>query len=151
MQTKELTAKQKRFIELYDGNAAAAARAAGYSEKSARIIAKQLMDDPRIAAGIRAREDKRNARDIASMNERKRFWTAAMRDESLDVKARLRASELLGKSEGDFIDRKEITGKDGGPLSVRSILAELERYERKREADERGRMIEKGAGDNGAQ
>ena len=151
MQTKELTTKQKRFIELYDGNAAAAARAAGYSEKSARIIAKQLMDDPRIAAGIRAREDKRNARDIASMNERKRFWTAAMRDGSLDMKARLRASELLGKSEGDFIDRKEITGKDGGPLSVRSILAELERYERKREAAEGGRMIEKGAGDNGAQ
>jgi len=74
-----------------------------------------------------------------------------MRDGSLDMKARLRASELLGKSEGDFIDRKEITGKDGGPLSVRSILAELERYERKQEAAEGGRMIEKGAGDNGAQ
>ena len=145
MQPKELTPKQKRFIELYDGNAAAAARAAGYSEKSARIIAKQLMDDPRIVEGIRAREDKRNARDIATANERKKFWTAAMRDGSLDMKARLRASELLGKSEGDFIDRKEITGKDGAPLSVRSILSELEQHER--EAAERSRMIEKGAGE----
>ena len=117
MQTKELTAKQKRFIELYDGNAAAAARAAGYSEKSARIIAKQLMDDPRIAAGIRAREDKRNARDIAGMNERKRFWTAAMRDGSLDMKARLRASELLGKSEGDFWNGTSGNGKPPNPAA----------------------------------
>ncbi|GHV30806.1 hypothetical protein FACS1894167_12220 [Synergistales bacterium] len=40
-----------------------------------------------------------------------------MRDEAAEVKDRLRASELLGKSEGDFITRTEITGKDGGIIT----------------------------------
>lgn len=146
---RPLSTKQKRFIELYNGNGTEAAKAAGYSARSAHVFAARLLDDPRIVAGIQAREKERNAPDIAKAEERKIFWSAIMRDEGQDIKARLRASELLGRSEGDFIDRKEITGADGAPLSVRSILCELEEYERK--AAERGRMIERGTGDNAGQ
>ena len=41
-----------------------------------------------------------------------------MEDEEQPMKERLKASELLGKSEGDFLDRHEYAGKDGGPLVV---------------------------------
>lgn len=44
-----------------------------------------------------------------------------MKDEDAGMYDRLRASELLGKSDADFVDRHELTGKDGGDLVVRVI------------------------------
>lgn len=35
------------------------------------------------------------------------MWSKIMRDDSMDITARLRASETLGRSQGDFIDRHE--------------------------------------------
>lgn len=49
---KNITARHKRFVDLYCGecmgNGAAAARQAGYSEKRARVTASELLDDPDI-------------------------------------------------------------------------------------------------------
>jgi len=104
---RELSTRQKRFIEAFAGNGTAAAIAAGYSEKYADRIAAQLMKNPRIADAIRAREAERNAPHIADREERQRFFTATMRDEKKTTRDRLRAAELLGKSEGDFIERLE--------------------------------------------
>jgi hypothetical protein len=42
-----------------------------------------------------------------------------MRDENAVMRDRLKASELLGKSEGDFLDRAEATGF---PLEVPNII-----------------------------
>lgn len=112
----KLTARQKRFIDAYNGNATEAAKTAGYSEKNADKIGGQLMKNPRIVAAIRARENERNAEAIATREERQRFFTAIMRDEGQPTRERLRATELLGKSEGDFVERQEVTGKDGAPL-----------------------------------
>jgi len=120
---KELTAKQQRFIDFYDGNATAAAIKAGYSEKSAKRIAAHLMDDERIIAAIQAREKSRSAPDIADREARQKFWSAIMRDENTMIMARLKASELLAKSEGDFLERAEITGR--GSLTVQAVIAEL--------------------------
>ncbi len=122
----ELTVKQKRFVELYDGNATEAAVKAGYSQKYANRIAAQLMDNEKIVERIRARESERDAAEIMTREQRKIFWTAIARDSSQSIRDRLRASELLAKSEGDFIDRKQITGKDGEPVTVASILRELD-------------------------
>jgi hypothetical protein len=36
---------------------------------------------------------------------------------------RLRASELLGKSEADFTDKQEHTGAGGGPVAFRIVRA----------------------------
>jgi hypothetical protein len=44
-----------------------------------------------------------------------------MLDEEQSMKDRLRASELLGKSGGDFLERREITGPDGSPLVAPDI------------------------------
>lgn len=74
------------------------------------------MNNPRIIAVIRARENERNAEAIATREERQKLFTEIMRDRDENTKDRLRACELLGKSEGDFIERQEVTGKNGAPL-----------------------------------
>ncbi|OON89717.1 terminase small subunit [Pyramidobacter sp. C12-8] len=115
---KKLTAKQRRFVDAYDGNATAAALAAGYSARTAQRIGSENLFKPLIAAAIRARETKRRGSLIATREERQSFWTATMRDERVEMKDRLKASELLGKSEADFIDTVRASGPDGGPLLV---------------------------------
>lgn len=114
--SRELSTKQKRFIEVFNGNATEAAKTAGYSEKNAGRIGGQLMNNPRIIAAIQAREKERNEIAIATREERQKLFTEIMRDRDENTKDRLRACELLGKSEGDFIERQEVTGKNGAPL-----------------------------------
>lgn len=55
--TMSLTARQLAFVDAYsiDGNAARAARAAGYAEGSAKVMACRLTKDNRIAAEIAKR------------------------------------------------------------------------------------------------
>lgn len=116
--SKKLTAKQRRFVDAYDGNATAAALAAGYSARTAQRMGSENLSKPLIATAIRARERARTSPLIATREERQSFWTATMRDESAEMRDRLKASELLGKSEADFIDKVQASGPDGGPLLV---------------------------------
>ena len=101
-----LTARQKRFVEAYDGNASEAARQAGYSPKWADKFGPNLIGKNReIAAAIREREEKRVNSLILSREERQIFWSNVVRDPDEDMKNRLKASELLGRSEGDYLER----------------------------------------------
>lgn len=121
---RRLTAKQERFVAAYDGNATAAALAAGYKPTYANRIGQQLLDNPLIAAAIQAREAERNAQRIATREERQMFFTEVMRDGERSTRDRLRACELLGKSEGDFLERHELTGKDGSALIPEPVIFE---------------------------
>lgn len=112
----KLTAKQRRFVEAYTGNATAAAIAAGYSEKTARFMGHENLTKPYILAEIKARDTIRSTPLIASRAERQQFWSSVMRDKEQQMRDRLKAAELLGKSEADFVERQEITGRDGAPL-----------------------------------
>ena len=112
----KLTEKQQRFVDAYDGNATQAAIAAGYSKKTARMMGRENLTKPYILAEIRNRETKRRTPMIASREEGQAFWTEIMRDRHEKTQDRLKASELLGKSEADFIDRQELTGVNGAPL-----------------------------------
>lgn len=109
-----LTERQKRFIEAYEGNATEAARVAGF--KQPNVYANQLLQNPLIAEAIRQREKERRAEIIATRDERLKRLTEIMRDESQKTTDRLRAIEIMCRAEGDFIERQEITGKDGLPL-----------------------------------
>ena len=101
-----LTTKQKAFVAAYRGNAAEAARIAGYAPKWADRQAHTLMEkNGEIAAAIKEREQERVDAMIATREERQSFWTSVMRDEKTELKDRLRASELLAKSEADFMER----------------------------------------------
>lgn len=48
-------------------------------------------------------EAKVRVQSVKSREERQEFWTETMDDETVNRRDRLRASELLGKSEADFI------------------------------------------------
>ena len=100
-----LTTKQKRFIECFDGNATEAARQAGYSPRTVRTVGCENMTKPDIVAAIREREEKRVNSLILSREERQIFWSNVVRDPDEDMKNRLKASELLGRSEADFMER----------------------------------------------
>lgn len=104
----KLTVKQQAFVEAYAGNATAAALAAGYSERSARSQGQRLLTNDDIQDAIKAREAQRLAPTIATRRERQEFWTSVLRSEDEAMKNRLKAAELLGKSEGDFLERVEM-------------------------------------------
>lgn len=108
-----LTSKQKKFVASYTGNATEAARLAGYSGTDATLaqVGSENLRKPEIAAAIDARETRQTGKLIATREERQAFWTAVLLDVSEAMAMRLKASELLGKSQADFLDRVEVTGK----------------------------------------
>ena len=108
MAKDKLTVRQQAFVEAYAGNATAAALAAGYSERSARSQGQRLLTNDDIQEAIKAREAQRLAPTIATRQERQEFWTSVLRSEDEAMKDRLKAAELLGKSEGDFLERVEM-------------------------------------------
>jgi phage terminase small subunit len=115
----KLNAMQQRFIEAYAGNATEAALAAGYSPKTAEVQGCRLLKNVNIAKAIRKREAKAIRSTVATRVERQEFWSSTMRDGEAEMRERLKASELLGRSEGDFLDKHEITGNSGGPVVFR--------------------------------
>lgn len=63
------------------------------------------MTNADIQSAIRSREEQRRAELIADRESRQIFWSAIMRDENETMVTRLKASELLAKSEGDFLEK----------------------------------------------
>ena len=82
---------------------------------------------------VNARRDQRTLA-IADREERQAWWTAVMRGEpdgtAPTLSERLRASELLGRAQGDFVERREVTGRDGGPIEGQGLSALLASVER---------------------
>ncbi len=117
----KLTPKQQAFVDAYDGNGTAAARAAGYSGSDATLaqVASENLRKPEVLAAIQARSqvssqvrrDIAKATHIASRAERQAFWTQVMIDGSQKMSDRLKAAELLGRSEADFTEKLMVQGK----------------------------------------
>ena len=105
-----LTPKQRRFVEAFQGNATAAAIAAGYSEKTAREQGRRLLTKVDIADAIKKREDKTLAPLIASRGERQEKLTEIIRSLEEKTADRIKAIEILGKMNGDFLERVEHSG-----------------------------------------
>ena len=122
-----MTDKQVKFITEYtkDFNATQAAIRAGYSPKTAYSQGQRLLKNAEIQRVMNEHRD----RGIADRETRQKFWSDTMQDSNEDMKNRLRASELLGKSECDFIERAEIkndvqiaSGYDLSKLSKEELL-----------------------------
>lgn len=115
------------FVEVYmkTTNASEAARAAGYkgSPKVVSESARKLLRRKDVLEMIETARLVRKATNIATREERQQFWSSVMRGEDIEtvnpvtgqpmqgpppMAARMKASELLGKSEGDFIKRVEV-------------------------------------------
>ncbi len=104
----DLTPKQQRFVEYYDGNATAAARKAGYRQP--RQVGTRNMSNVVILAAIKSRESRKRKDTIATREDRQEFWSKVMKDKKEGMSERLRASDLLGKSEADFTENMNIRG-----------------------------------------
>ncbi len=119
---RELTPKQKRFIEEYqvDLNSSAAARRAGYSTKTAEWIGPQLLGKSHVSEAIqKALEERRERVQIdadyvlARLKEEGEFT-----GEGSSHSARVRALELLGKHVGLFPLRGNLSFSLDGQLDV---------------------------------
>lgn len=112
--------KQKAFCEYYAacGNAAQAARQAGYSEKTARSIGQRLLTNADILEYIQSLQDQAAEARISSLTQVKGFWSDVMNDESQKMSNRLKASEMLAKSAGAFVVDVTISGSDGEDVVI---------------------------------
>ena len=111
---EKLTLKQKKFCEFYvgSGNASEAARLAGYSAKSAYAIGEQNLRKYEVVEYINSLTKAMSDERIATATERQRFWTAIMRGQLPEVESlQLKASEILAKAQGDFIQKVEVTSE----------------------------------------
>lgn len=125
----KLTEKQKRFADYYieTGNATEAARRAGYSNKTAKVIGRENLTKPYLRAYIDERIAEKDAERIAKQDEILAYLTAVMRGEhkeevlrgigegaqkidEMDVAAsqRIRAAELLGKRYAMWTEKQEV-------------------------------------------
>lgn len=125
-----MTVKQKRFCDEYliDLNATQAAIRAGYSKKTAGMIAHEYLNKPELKEYVAQRMAEKDAALIAKQDEVLKYLTSVMRGESQseivvvegvgmgesvarsmqkapDEKEKLRAAELLGKRYGLYTDK----------------------------------------------
>ena len=123
-----MTGKQAKFISEYtkDFNATQVAIRAGYSPKTAYSIGQRLLKNVEVQAVMKEHRKK----FIADRETRQKFWTDTMLDKNEDMKNRLRASELLAKSECDFIERAEIKNETQSQYDL-SKLTDEELYQLK--------------------
>ncbi|QGT78491.1 hypothetical protein GM160_06025 [Guyparkeria halophila] len=114
---QRLTERQRRFVEAYaaSGNATGAARAAGYKHPHAQ--GPRLLENVGVAHVLRELADRERSAAVIDREQRQAWWSAIMRGEITGpdgeppaIRDRLKASELLGKAQGDFVERREITG-----------------------------------------
>lgn len=117
-----LTPRQQAFVDAYDGNGVTAARKAGYTGSDAALAtsASRLLRHAEVSAAIKRRnvvvEKARSqaieqAGRIATRAERQALWTQVMENTKERTIDRLRAAELLGRSEADFTEKVLVQGK----------------------------------------
>ena len=115
----KLTPKQERWIDEYlkCGDYTTASRNAGYTAKSNNGLKhvgyqnslkfKELINERRKEL---SQEIKSNT--VATLEDIFEFWTKTFKDESLKQADRLKASELLAKAKGGFIEKVEVKKVD---------------------------------------
>lgn len=87
----------------------------------------KIYDDARVKAHITAIIEEKKEKAVATRMQRQQFWTETYQDTSHNISDRLRASELLGRSEADFTDNiNNKAEKEPDELSDQE-LAELKR------------------------
>ena len=108
-----LTEKQRSFCESFSsngGNSLQAAITAGY--KHPTKAGPRMLENGGIQQALELLRQVTTDTAIKTREQRQRFWSEIMDNQEIDIKSRLRASELLGRSQADFIERRQIE-KDG--------------------------------------
>ena len=122
----KLTAKQQAWIDYYkQGHTATeAARLAGYKGNNLNRIGSENLS--KLDIYIQGRDAVLESPRIADMAEINAFWSDTMRDDSLDRKDRLKASELRARAAGMFTDRVQVSASvDAGLEKLDNIIQQL--------------------------
>src|SRR5687768_7613004 len=121
---QSLTERERRFVESYmgeaAGNATKAAIRAGYSRSTARKQGSRLLTKGNIRAAIEERTNDRP--EVWDRERRQSFWTEIASDESIPVRERLKASELLARSQGDFVEKRLLELRDNGAMTLAELI-----------------------------
>jgi len=140
-----LPPKRRAFVLFYVGESAGngtdAARRAGY--KSPEVEACRMLKDAKVRAAIAKLSAPPEQNAVASIAELREMWSKIARGEMADVvmtklgpraadaslSVRMKATELLGKSQGAFLDRTALEGggADRPAVQVTLTLAEAKR------------------------
>lgn len=104
-----LTPKQKKFCDEYlkTGNLQKSAIAAGYSPKTASVMAAENIKKPRIAEYLKTRTEKADKKQIADLTEILTFLTDVVRDDTASKTDRLKAADMRLKSLGAYLERMQ--------------------------------------------
>jgi len=124
--TSPLTRKRRRFCEEYvvDLNATAAAKRAGYSERTAEVQGCRLLKNVQVASYVAELQTDAAKRNEVSVDKVIGMLAASYTDAKAANQhgPAVRAAELLGKRLGMFRDRVEV---EGSGLSVDQMLERL--------------------------
>ncbi len=107
-----LNERQQKFCEFYakSGNATDAAIQAGYAVKSAGGNADKLLKNTKVSNYLAELSKNTRTDAIATITDIKEFWTKVLESSEEEMPYRLKASEVLVKSEGGFLDKVEHSG-----------------------------------------
>ncbi len=119
-----LRPRERGFVLAYarTGHGTNSAIAAGYAAHSAEVTASKLLRKSKIIEAVDAVAVLTARPAIGTINELRQHWTRIMRGDPVarsttgqivpaSIAMRLRASELLGRSLGCFLDRTEHSGQ----------------------------------------
>ena len=104
------------------GNATEAYKRAGYkarSDKVAGTAAARLLGNVGIQRRIVELQSEMDSHKIMDAAERRELLTQFARDEDTGKTDRLRAMDLLNKMDGVYINKTQISGIDGAPITFR--------------------------------
>jgi phage terminase small subunit len=129
---KKLTKRERLFVNAYDGDGIRSAMIAGYTGTDSYLKQKaaSLLKNPIIIEALeyRRKEEEATQTLIANREERQKLWSAIMRNKdpyakrevdkygntiepeniNVPLAVRMKAMEMLARSEGDFVDRVEV-------------------------------------------
>lgn len=114
--------RQEKFCQLMAAGGKTqeqAAIEAGYSERSARQQAARLLTKGNICDRMNELRGIQEEEVADELRRLKDFWLDVMEDEEERMNDRLKASELYGKSIAAFVEKREVSGKDGEPITFR--------------------------------
>lgn len=104
------------------GNATETYKRAGYkvrSDNTAAVCAAKLLRNAKVQSRIAELRREMDSHKIMDAAERRELLTQFARDEETGKADRLKAMDLLNKMDGVYINKTQVSGTDGGPLTFR--------------------------------
>lgn len=133
-----MNTRRERFCLEYaaSGNATKAAEAAGYSPRTSRSQGQRLLTFDDIQQRIQELTAELKSEKVASITDVQAFWTDVYKDGTQKTADRLKASELLVKSQGGFMPQIS-SGDDEVLDDVIIVVPDNGRNVKPREIDEK--------------